>query len=587
MALPTAWLDELMAKNDIASVISAYTELRPKGRKLWGLCPFHNEKTPSFTVDAGKQLYYCFGCHAGGTVVQFIMTAERLSYYEAIQKLAERANMEMPRDTNDAEAQKRRKQQERIFNANQYAARWFCEQFLGEAGKVARGYAKQRGLSSEIILRYGIGYAPDTWDSLLNTMESVGFARKDLIDAGLLVYNQERNSVYDAYRGRIIFPIQDERGRVLGFGGRVLTDEKPKYINTGDTPVYNKRNQLYGLHLQRKADLRDLLMVEGYMDVIGLYQAGVENAVASLGTALTPRQAALIKKYTDTVYIAYDGDAAGQNATLRGLDILAAEGLQVRVIRFPDKLDPDEYVRKFGKDGFDGLKTDALTLPAFKLESMASGVNFADENAREKYTLQACAYIATLEPVTRDRYLKIIAQKTGIALDALREQAAVSKPQDAPPPMHYGGVYGRRRVVQDEGGQWKAERVLLAAACRDVSAYTMANAKNAAKLFSTPAHRDLFAAVGVAAAAGTPFSLSRYIATLEAEEAEAVSAVQAEEEHIGDAVRAATDCIERLCAMRVREEVEEIKQQLTDPALTNAERAALLAQLQIKNKGNK
>ncbi|MCL2670998.1 MAG: DNA primase [Clostridiales bacterium] len=574
MPLPSSWLDELMAKNDIASVISSYTELRPKGRKLWGLCPFHNEKTPSFSVDAGKQLYYCFGCHAGGTVVQFMMAAERLSYYEAIQKLAERAHMEMPRDVDDAEAKKRRALRERIYNANQYAARWFCEQFLGAEGKAAREYAKMRGLSSEIILRYGIGYAPDSWDSLLKTMEAVGFARQDLIEAGLLVHNRERQSVYDAYRGRIIFPIQDERERVLGFGGRVLTDEKPKYINTGDTPVYNKRNNLYGLHLQRKTDAKNLLMVEGYMDVIGLYQAGVTNAVASLGTALTPRQAALVKKYTNTVYIAYDGDAAGQSATLRGLDILAAEGLSVRVIRFPDKLDPDDYVRRFGKDGFDGLKAAALTLPAFKLESMAGGVDFADENAREQYALTACSYIATLEPATRDRYIAGVAQKTGIAVDALRQQAAVAKPQDAPGPARYSGAFGRRRVVQDTEAYLKAERLLIAAAIRDPAAYVMARAGQAEELLSLPAHRALFETAGEKG-----FHLSRYIATLDAADAEAVLAVQSLENDIGDAEKAVTDCIERLRDMRRKAEAEELMARLGSENLSAEERMELLAKI--------
>ncbi|MCL2695757.1 MAG: DNA primase, partial [Clostridiales bacterium] len=330
MALPAPWLDELMAKNDIVSVISSYTELKPKGRKLWGLCPLHGEKTASFSVSPDKQLFYCFGCHAGGTVVQFVMDIERLPYYEAIQHLAARVGMEMPREVNDEAIRRQRAHRERLYAATQQAARFFCEQFLGEAGKAARDYATRRGLSKEIVLRYGIGFAPDSWDALFTHLTQAGFDRKEQIDAGLLVYNAEKDRAYDAFRNRLIFPILGTNGRVLGFGGRVMGDENPKYINTGDTPIYNKRNNLYGLYLQKNAKLDDLVMVEGYMDVIGLYQAGVTNAVASLGTALTQQQARLLKRYTETVTIAYDGDAAGQNATLRGLDILAEEGLAVR-----------------------------------------------------------------------------------------------------------------------------------------------------------------------------------------------------------------------------------------------------------------
>jgi DNA primase len=427
MAFPSAWLDELLHKNDIVSVVSEYVELKPKGRKLWACCPLHGEKTPSFSVSPDKQLFYCFGCHAGGTVIQFVMDMERLTFYEAVQQLANRAGMELPNEINDREMQRQRAYKKRIIEANTEAARYYSRCFLNPAtGKDAQAYAAKRGLNAEIVTRFGIGYAPDTWDSLLKLLKSKGYSEKELVDAGLLVHNTERNTVYDAFRGRLIFPILSVNGQVLGFGARVMGDEKPKYINTGDTPVYNKRNNLYGLYLHKNEKLDDLIMVEGYMDVIRLYKAGVKNAVASLGTALTQQQARLLKRYVEKVYISYDGDAAGQNATVRGLDILKAEGLEVRVITIPDDLDPDEYVQIYGKEGFDRLKENALSLNAFKLEAMAKGYDLNDENGRERYAKAACAFVAGLQPIEQERYYKQIAKKTCYALEALEAQGVRS-----------------------------------------------------------------------------------------------------------------------------------------------------------------
>ena len=434
MAFPDAWLDELLAKNDIVSVVSPYVELRPKGRRLWGLCPLHGEKTPSFSVSPDKQMFYCFGCHAGGTAIQFIMQMERLSFVEAVKLLAARAGMELPDDAGDAALQRERAYKERLYAACRKAARFYMETLLGPDGAPGRAYLAGRGLTSEAVKRFGIGFAPASWDALKNRLTAEGFTQQELLDAGLLVHNTEKNSVYDAYRNRVIFPIIGTGGRVLGFGARVLGDEKPKYINTGDTPIYNKRNNLYGLYLQKGRGSGELVMVEGYMDVIGLFEAGVTNAVASLGTALTVQQARLLKRFVPLVYIAYDGDAAGQQATLRGLDILSREGLDVRVIVFPDGLDPDEFVRARGREAFEALKDQALSLNAFKLESMAQGYRLTDENDRERYAKEACRFIASLEPVEQGRYYAQLAKKTGYPVEALKAQGASAGPLEAAPP---------------------------------------------------------------------------------------------------------------------------------------------------------
>ncbi len=585
MAFPSAWLDELMHKNDIVSVVSEYVELKPKGRKLWACCPLHGEKTPSFSVSPDKQLFYCFGCHAGGTVIQFVMDVERLSFYEAVQQLANRVGMELPNEINDRELQRQRAYKKRLIEANTEAARYYCGVFLDpKTGKDAQLYAAKRGLNAEIVKRFGIGFAPDTWDSLFRHLKEKGYAEKELVDAGLLVHNSERGTVYDAFRGRLIFPILGVNGQVLGFGARVMGDEKPKYINTGDTPVYNKRNNLYGLYLHRNEKLNDLIMVEGYMDVIGLYKAGVTNAVASLGTALTQQQARLLKRFVEKVYIAYDGDAAGQNAMVRGLDILRAEGLEVRVITFPDDLDPDEYVQIYGKEGFDRLKENALSLNAFKLETMAKKYDLTDENGREQYAKAACAFVAGLQPIEQERYYRLIGKKTGYALEALQAQGMRSgglMPTD-PGTTIRGGF--RKRIDETEDPREIIERTLLLACLHDGAVIRRIDGDAAEKLFRNATYREMFRAMREQGAA---FSVSKYIGELPENEAETASAILHEEDALENADRAAEDCIKRLEQENDAEEILRLQAELKRPDLTAEERNAVLKEITSRIRANK
>lgn len=581
MAFPSAWMDELLAKNEIVSVISNYIELKPKGRKLWGLCPLHGEKTASFSVSPDKQLFYCFGCHAGGTVIQFIMDMERLPFIEAVQFLANRVSMEMPHEVNDKQLQQQRAYRERLYEATNLAARFFCEQFLSENGKIAREYAARRGLAKDIILRFGIGYAPNEWDALLKHMSGLGFTQKELLDAGLLVQNVDRNSVYDAYRNRIIFPIIGTNGKVLGFGARVLDDSKPKYINTGDTPIYNKRNNLYGLYQQKNIKLSELIMVEGYMDVIGLYKAGVENAVASLGTALTQQQARLLKRYVETVYIAYDGDAAGQNATIRGMEILANEGLSVRVIAFPDNLDPDEYVQVYGKEGFDRLKQNAMTLNAFKLESMAIGVNLANENEREKYAKKACAYIGSLQPVEQERYYKQLAKKTGYDLESLKMQGKAGiGVQMGENRLSRGGI--RKRSQSDDTERGILERSLLSAALQDEGAKRLLISEQARSYIKLAAYSKLYEAMQQPS-----FSLAGYVSGLEQQEAEQICSILKDEGVQQNPVQAVRDGIMRLKRLDNENELALLQDKLKRTDITQEEKAETLNNIAALIRANK
>ncbi len=587
MAYPESWLNELIGKNDIVSVVSSYIELKPKGRRLWGLCPVHGEKTASFSVSPDRQLYYCFGCHIGGSVIQFIMDVERLTFPEAVEFLANRVGMAMPEEVNDAEMLRVRAKRERLSEACKLAARFYMETLLGEIGGPGRAYLKRRGITSDSVRRFGLGFAPPEWEALKNFLGEKGYSPEELVEAGLLVKNDQTGRTYDAYRGRLIFPILSASGRVIGFGARVLNnEEKPKYINTGDTLLYNKRNNLYGLNQQKSGKLSDLVIVEGYTDVIGLYEAGVTNAVASLGTALTTQQARLLKRYVSTVYIAYDGDAAGQNATIRGLDILTAEGLSVRVIVFPDEQDPDEFVREHGKEAFDVLKENALSLNAFKLESMARAFDLSKENEREQYAISACKFIATLTPVERERYYQQLSKKTGYSIETLKAQGATTRYDHAPQqgasvPLKRPEPRVRTDPVDNE--RTRAESALLCMMMHSKEAAMLVSDCGCDKPFADEATRAFARALTSAYERGETPNIPLLIANMEKEQAERITAALREETECTEAEKAARDCIRRIEKCDLLSEMEELKAQLAETSLSVDERAKKLRDMQKLN----
>ena len=363
---PESWVEELRERADLVQIISSYVPLKKKGRNYWGLCPFHGEKTASFSVNPEGRFYYCFGCKAGGSVINFIMEMEHLTYGEALKYLADLVHLPVPQPVDDPDYQKRQSQNERLLNANREAARFFHQTLFTDAGKASLDYLRGRGLNDHVIRRFGLGAAPDSWDSLMKHLTSMGFTAQELELAGLTVVKEAENATadsparprrqYDMFRNRAMFPIIDAHGNVRGFGGRILGKGTPKYLNTSDTPIYNKRLGVYAANLLHKErHLDHVVLVEGYMDVIALSQYGVKGVVATLGTSLTDEQARLIKRYVPKVYLAYDGDSAGQHAILRGLEIFRNAGMDVRVLDFPDGLDPDEFIRRDGLEGFENL----------------------------------------------------------------------------------------------------------------------------------------------------------------------------------------------------------------------------------------
>ena len=343
---PSAWLDELRSRADIVQVVSGYVTLKRNGHKYWGLCPFHGEKTASFSVDPEQQLYHCFGCKAGGTVISFIMEMERLSFPEAVRYLADQLHMPLPQMEDDPDYQRRRTQRERLLNANREAAQFFHKLLFSPQGAPVYAYLQKRGLSDGVIRKFGLGAAPAEWDLLTKTMMEKGYTLEELRLCGLTVVKEGAKQPdgstapsrsFDMFRNRAIFPIIDQYGNVLAFGGRTMGDQQPKYLNTSDTPVFNKRLGVYAANLLRKErHLARVILVEGYMDVVSLTQFGVAGVVATLGTALTAEQARLLKRFAPQVYLAYDGDSAGQHAILRGLEILEQQGVRARALDFPD-----------------------------------------------------------------------------------------------------------------------------------------------------------------------------------------------------------------------------------------------------------
>lgn len=555
---PDAWLSELLSKSDLAAIASEYTLLKPKGKRLWGCCPFHSEKTPSFSVVPDEQFYYCFGCHAGGSVVQFVMDAEKLTYVEAIKYLAQRAGMELPDDVDDDRLRQERALKERLYAACKDAAMFYHAKLLSEEGKEAQKYLMGRNIDAATAAKFGLGYAPPGWDNLLKYMTEKGYSNEHLLAAGLIIKGKGRDKYYDAYRDRVMFPIVSTAKRVLGFGARTMGNDTPKYLNTGDTPIFNKRNNLYGLNLQRGKHLADIIIVEGYMDVISLYKAGVTNAVASLGTALTQQQARLIKRYVPKVYISYDGDSAGQNATLRGLDILAKEGLDVRVIVIPDNMDPDDYAKKFGGQEYLALKDKALTLNGFKLDSLMGGIDLSTPDGREEYAKKACALLARLEPVEQERYASVIARRTGLSKEAILRQCGISG-------SPAGNSIGNSRNTKQQNRERlkslnKTETALLCCMIKSGEALLCAMEEMAqcGISFSDSAINAFAEGLLARSVTGEKLDIPLALSMLPQEAAESVSAAIGSEDTVIDPVTTAKDCVAAIAREAMDERIKEL-----------------------------
>ena len=418
MAFPPAFIDELTARNPIEDVVGQYVTLKRSGSNLFGLCPFHGEKTASFSVSPDKGIYYCFGCHKGGGVIHFQMEIEGLSYPDAVRALAKRAGMEVP---DDEQYQSRYRQQERLWALSKEAARFFNTQLYGPQGWEGLEYAKKRGMPQSTLTKFGIGFAPNSWDALTKAMLAKGYTEEELKESGLVSVSQKNGKIYDRFRNRLMFPIIDVRGNVIGFGGRVMDDSTPKYLNSPETIIFNKRKNLFALNLAKKSKLGFLILVEGYMDAVALHQYGFDCAVASLGTSLTEEHATLLSRYTEQVVLIYDGDQAGQNATQRAIPMLEKAGLQVKVLKMRDAKDPDEYLKKFGADRFRLLLEESSNRVEYQLNAILRKYDLSQDEERVRFIAEASEFIAGLgSAVQREIYGTRAAEAASISYDAIK-----------------------------------------------------------------------------------------------------------------------------------------------------------------------
>lgn len=423
MSLPEDFVQELKYRNDITEVVSSYVNLKRRGRNMVGLCPFHSEKTPSFNIYSENGSFYCFGCGAGGDVITFVMKIENLDYMEAVRFLAQRAGMTMP-DTGYDDSMNRLRT--RIYEANREAARFFYGCLNSPEGAEARNYLIGRQLLPKTIVHFGLGYSPKSRYSLCNHLKSKGFKESEIVAANLAFQSKSGKGIYDRFSDRVMFPIIDLRGNVIAFGGRLMGDGKPKYLNTSDTPVFKKSNNLFSLNNAKNSGGRTLILCEGYMDVIAVNQAGFTNAVATLGTALTSEQAILMKRYADEVVICYDADEAGQKATARAIEILRNAGIQVRVLTVPEGKDPDEFIKKHGENGsaaFKNLLEKSKNDMEYRLAKLKTTFNLETTQGRVSYINGAVKMIAALDnPVERDVYLSALSEEMSVEKNALAEQ---------------------------------------------------------------------------------------------------------------------------------------------------------------------
>ena len=464
-------IEEVRTRNDIVDVISGYVKLQKKGSSYFGLCPFHNEKSPSFSVSRQKQMYYCFGCGAGGNVFTFLMEYENFSFVEAVKYLADRAGVELPEMEYSKEAKEKADLKALILEINKLAAKYFYVQLKSERGNAAYTYLKDRQLSDKTITAFGLGYSNKFSDDLYKYLRSKGYSEELIRQAGL-ISTDERHGVYDKFWNRVMFPIMDVNSRVIGFGGRVMGDAKPKYLNSPETPVFDKSRNLYGLNRARTSRKPYFLLCEGYMDVIALHQAGFTNAVASLGTALTPGHASLIRRYVQEVYLTYDSDDAGTRAALRAVPILREAGISAKVIRMDPYKDPDEFIKNLGAEEYEKRIREARNGFMFTLEVLARGYDMNSPEGKTAFFREAARRLMEFEDeLERENYIDAVASAYKVSRESLEKLVAktavssgMAKPVERPKKAE-----GREKGKED--GILTSQKVLLTWMIDDVRIY--------------------------------------------------------------------------------------------------------------------
>ena len=470
-------IEEIRINSDIVDVVSEYVRLEKRGKNYFGLCPFHREKTPSFSVESGKQIFYCFGCGKGGNVFQFISLAEKLDYIESVRLLADRAKIMLP-ESDDNEQAEKAKLKQLVLNINLLAARYYNDVLNSRQGEAAAEYLKKREITEQTARKFGLGYATDHWDSLYLHLKAKGIEEEHMLQSGLILQGN-KGKLYDRFKARLMFPIFDVRGNVIGFGGRVLDNTLPKYVNSPETVVYSKGKHLYALNFAKNSDSKKLVVVEGYMDVISLHQSGIDIAVASLGTALTESQGRILKKYAEEIIISYDADTAGQAATQRGLDLLRDIGCNVKVLTVPDGKDPDDYIRKNGPDGFRKLVNSALSLVEYKIKVLRGEQDLSTTEGKIAFLNKVAAVLSKVDNVMeREMYIKKMSREYEISEDAILSEVLKRTRPASKQSLKIANAVEAARKAASAGDEIDVklmhnERLILSLLCVDNSIYSI------------------------------------------------------------------------------------------------------------------
>lgn len=487
-------IDEVVSRSDIVDIISGYIKLKKNGSSYVGLCPFHNEKSPSFSVSPGKQLYHCFGCGVGGNVITFVMEYENYTFLEAVKYLADKAGMQLPETSYSEEEKKNRDLKAKLLEINKIAATYYYHQLKAENGKIGLSYLQKRGLSDTTINRFGLGYAGQTGNALYQYLKSKGYDDALLKETGLFTYER---GIHDKFWNRVMFPIMDINNKVIGFGGRVMGDAKPKYLNSPETKLFDKSRNLYGLNAARISRKSDMIICEGYMDVISLHQAGFTQAVASLGTALTPGQAALMKRYTDNVLITYDSDAAGVKAALRAIPILKEAGLTTKVINMQPYKDPDEFIKALGAKAFQERIDKAENSFMYEIGVLEKEYDRTDPAESTKFEREAAAKLVTFrEKLERENYMRAVCDRFHIELQGMRELvASLGSKEGILRRNDYPSAPGQQRAAapkkKKEDGVRQAEKILLTWMIEDAGIFEKVKEYISPQDFVNPLFKDV------------------------------------------------------------------------------------------------
>lgn len=456
-------VEEIRSGNDIVDVISGYVRLTKKGSTYFGLCPFHNEKTPSFSVSPNKQMYYCFGCGAGGNVITFLMEYENYTFPEALEVLATRIGIELPKQEMSVAQKQASDKRARLLEVNREAAKYYYTLLKSERGTRAHEYFKNRGLSEETIKKFGLGYSDKYSDDLYRYLRTKGYQDELLKDSGLMSIDEKRGG-YDKFWNRAMFPIMDVRGKVIGFGGRVMGEGEPKYLNSPETMIFDKSRNLYGLNFARSTKKSQILLCEGYMDVIALHQAGFDNAVAALGTAFTVGHANLLKRYTKEVYLTFDSDGAGIRAAMRAIPILKEAGIMSKVINMKPYKDPDEFIKGLGAEAYEERMTQAENSFMFEIRMMEEQYNLNDPESKTLFDMEAAKMLLRFpEEIERNNYIEAVAAKYGMGFENLRKlvNKLGTQPELTTKAMQSGGRQEQREKKKKEDGMKQSQKLLL------------------------------------------------------------------------------------------------------------------------------